>query len=283
MKLDKINAMNQKVSIILLMLLVTGIACIMELREMAKNKPVYAHNFIPDDLSTFLTLVYRTQVELLLTNIDFPLNASLALEHAENTADLMDDAFYLGDSRDDTDFVKKYNQALNNRNSTINALVLANILDQVLTEYGKAYDIDYDPTNMSNMMMTNVSNMENMLPMMMTKGSETSSSLVFSNTNMSQTGKDNSDRLALGGAANYQSSQRLSEIADDVFRNILLSSPTQNINNTHKKMLESKIEKNLVELNDLVKSNATIQDLMMLVHGEIHPNLQLAYNLRLEQ
>ena len=275
--------MNQIVSIILFLLLVSGTTCIMESRETAKNKPAYAHSFIPDDLSTYLTLVYRTQVELLLTNINFPSNASLALQHAENTADLMDDAFYMGDSRDDSDFVKKYNQALNNRNSTIDALVLANILDQVLTEYGKAYDIDYDPTNMSNMMMkTNMSNIENISPMMRTKGSENSSSLVSSNLNMSQAGKDN-DSPALSGAANYQSSQRLSEIADDVFRNILLSSPTQSINNTHNKMLESKIEKNLVKLNDLVNSNATIQDLMMLVHGEIHPNLQLAYNLRLKQ
>src|SRR5918994_5965877 len=193
MQLGQINPMNHKISIILFLLLVSGIACIMGLRETVKGKPVYAHNFIPDDLSTFLTLVYRTQVELLLTNINFPSNASLALEHAENTADLLDDAFYLGDSRDDTDFVKKYNQALNNRNSTINALVLANILDQVLTEYGKAYDIDYDPTNMSNMMMT--------------KGSETSSTRVSSNLNMSQIGKDNNDIPALSSAAPYQSSQ----------------------------------------------------------------------------
>ena len=269
MWLGKLNAMNKKVSIILFLLLVSGIAGIMELREMAENRSVYAHNFIPDDFSTFLALIYRTEVELSLTNINFPSNVSLALEHAENTADLMDDAFYMGDSRDDTDFIKKYNQALNNANSTINALVLANILDQVLTEYGKAYDIDYDPTNMSNMMMTG--------------GPDASSTLSSSHLNMSRVGEDNTAGPVLSGPSNYQSSQRLSEIAGEVFRNILLSSPIQNINNTHDRMLESKIDKNLSELNYLVNTNATIKDLMMLVHGEIHPNLQLAYNLRLKQ
>jgi hypothetical protein len=45
-----------------------------------------------------------------------------------------------------------------------------------------------------------------------------------------------------------------------------------------------KIEKSLVGLNDLVVNNkASAQDLMKIVHGQIHPNLQLAYDLKLKQ
>jgi hypothetical protein len=36
---------------------------------------------------------------------------------------------------DDTDFIKKYNEAENSKNATIQALVVANIIDQILREY----------------------------------------------------------------------------------------------------------------------------------------------------
>src|ERR671920_1288339 len=117
------------------------------------NQLTYAHNFTPNSLSTFITLVYRAQVELSLANSSFPLNVTIALDHAEDAAQLIDDAYYFDEEIvDDADFTRKYNEALNSRNSTIHALVIANIVDQVLREYGEAFDIGYDLTNMSNMM-----------------------------------------------------------------------------------------------------------------------------------
>jgi hypothetical protein len=259
----KPNSMVQKIA-----LLLSGYIGLIELEEVIQHHPAFAHNFVSDDFSTFLALVYRTGVELSLTNSNFPLNITLALEHAENTAELMDDLLYLDDSRDDTDFIKKYDQAMNSRNVTSNALVLANILDQVLIEYGEAYDIDYDPTNMSNMIMTT--------------GSETfvlsSSPSPSSNISMH---KQTADKLPmLSNVANYQSSQRLSATAYDIFTNALLQLPAQDTNN---KTFESKVEKSLLALMDLINNNATVQDLMMLIHEQTHPNLQLTYNLTLKQ
>ena len=46
-------------------------------------------------------------------------------------------------------------ELLNNNNSTVQALVVANIVDEILRKYGDAYNIDYDLTNMSNMEMSN--------------------------------------------------------------------------------------------------------------------------------
>jgi hypothetical protein len=78
---------------------------------------------------------------------------TIALDHAEDAAQLIDDAYYFDEEIvDDADFTRKYNEASNSRNSTIHALVIANIVDQILREYGKAFDIGYDLTNMSNMM-----------------------------------------------------------------------------------------------------------------------------------
>ncbi|HZA69076.1 MAG TPA: hypothetical protein VE548_05195, partial [Nitrososphaeraceae archaeon] len=42
------------------------------------NQLTYAHNFTPNSLSTFITLVYRAQVELSLANGSFPLNVTIA-------------------------------------------------------------------------------------------------------------------------------------------------------------------------------------------------------------
>jgi hypothetical protein len=43
------------------------------------------------------------------------------------------------------------------------------------------------------------------------------------------------------------------------------------------------IDKDLIELKDLLKNRASAQDIMMLVHGRLHPSLQFAYDLKLKQ
>jgi hypothetical protein len=58
------------------------------------NQLAYAHNFTPNSLSTFLTLVYRAQIELSLATDNFPLNVTMALDHAEDAAKLIDYTYY---------------------------------------------------------------------------------------------------------------------------------------------------------------------------------------------
>ena len=41
----------------------------------------------------------------------------------------------------------------------------------------------------------------------------------------------------------------------------------------------SKVEGSLAELNNLLNNKALPEDLMKIVHTQIHPSLQLAYNL----
>jgi hypothetical protein len=43
------------------------------------------------------------------------------------------------------------------------------------------------------------------------------------------------------------------------------------------------LEKNMADLKYIVDSKASAQWLMMMVHGQIHPNLQSTYNLKLKQ
>ena len=145
-------------------------------------------------------------------------------------------------------------KALSDTNSTVHALVLANIVDQVLREYGDAFDIDYDLTNMSKISSSKLVNIDD-----------------------------------------YQSVQRLSDVAYLIFKNKLLqqqslsySNNTDNDNNNgnnnnSNNNIISKLEKRMVDLKNSVNDKVSAQELMALVHTQIHPSLQLAYNLRLIQ
>ena len=234
----------------------------------------YAHNFTPNSLSTFLTLVYRAQVELSLATNNFPLNVTLASDHAEDAAKLVDDAYYFDDEIvDDTDFVKKYNEALRTRNSTIHALVVANVVDQVLNEYGKAFDIGYDLTNMSNMIMAapSVNSSSSLSPLSDSVNDPTVTTNSTIQTNNSQP----------VNIANFQTAQELSKKAYEIFKSKLLSLTSSNNTDTASTM--ARLDKSMADLNHLVDSKAPAQELMMMVHGQVHPNLQSAYDLKLKQ
>jgi hypothetical protein len=84
-------------------------------------------------LSTFISLAIEADVELSLANSNFPSNITLAFDHSKNAVKLMGDAYYSDDEIiDDIDFVRKYNEALNRQNATTQAIVVANIVDQIL-------------------------------------------------------------------------------------------------------------------------------------------------------
>ena len=244
----------------------TGIFSI-EFVNLLFNQNAYAHCFTPDDTATFITLVDQTKIELMLAKNNFPSNVTIALDHAEDAATLMNSVYNFDDDiTDDTDFIRKYNEDMSSHNSTVYAMVLANIVDEILRKYGKAYDLDYDLTNTSNMIMI----------------SDTNSS--FMNMHGSQhsnmTEKNNSSPLV--NIADYQSAKELSERAYQIFANKL--KPLSVSNSTNDNTVTAKLGKNLVDIKDLMMNNKeTASELMTIVHGQFHPILQAAYNLQLKQ
>jgi hypothetical protein len=266
----------------LLLLLLLGIILTVLVNTYSNNQLAYAHNFSPNALSTFITLVHRAGIELLLANNNFPSNVTLALDHGEKAVKLMDDAYYSDeDIIDDTDFIRRYNEALNSNNSTIHALAVANIVDQILREYSEAFDTGYDLTNMSNMMMIPMQT----IPNSDSRSSPSPSHSMNMNMNMSMhsniVAEENDSSTKIVNMDNYQSAQQLSESVYEIFENQLrsLNMSSSNTNNTGITM----VEKSLFALKDSVNNKASAQDIMMLVHGQLHPNLQLAYNLKLKQ
>lgn len=260
--------MIREITIFVILLAIVFIGLVNKYDEI---HPAYAHSFTPNSLSTFITLVYRAEIELLLATDNFPLNVTVALDHAEDAAKLIDDAYYLDeDIVDDADFARKYNDALDTHNSTIHALVVANIVDQILREYGDAFDIRYDLTNMSNMLITEMSGG--------TSNSPRSGSV--NNTNVSTNSNYQNNKLQVVNIADYQSAQKLSEKASKILGSYLLFLPSSNNADI---VIVAKLEESMANLKYLVDSKAPAQKLMMLVHEQIHPILQSAYSLKLRQ
>ena len=96
-----------------------------------------------------------------------------------------------------------------------------------------------------------------------------------------QIGLGNKDNeLVLANIENYQSAQALSVEAIKIFETLQKSAAQVDDNNSSGSIVYGyKIENSLVNLNGLLNHKASPQDLMKIVHMQIHPSLQMAYNL----
>ena len=162
---------------------------------------------------------------------------------------------------------------MNTRNSTTHGLVIANIVYQVLKEYGEAFDISYDLTNMSNMIMTAHGINSSSIPPLDDSANDTTT--VATNSTV-QTNNSQSVNIV-----DFQTAQELSKKAYDILSSNLQTSTSSN--NTDTTSIMTRLEQNIADLKYLVESKAPAQELMMIVHEQIHPRLQSAYDLKLKE
>jgi hypothetical protein len=220
------------------------------------NYVVYAHNFSITDDSALLTLIEQIKAETELVNAYFLAgNNSSVIEHAKNAANLTNG---LNDKlRQSTvvDITQVYTNGL--YNSTTLALVVANLVDEILRNYGSAYGITYDLTNMSNMVMA-----------MMLNDNDSSSS-----GHSSMLEKNN---VVLVNMYNYQTAQVLSNVVNRLFNDKLsVQAPVNG------KVTIDNLEQSIKDLKYAIDNKIRAEDLMEIVHVKIHPMLQSAYDLKL--
>jgi hypothetical protein len=113
------------------------------------------------------------------------------------------------------------------RDETTKPIAFADLVDSVLINYGNAYGVDFDMTNMSNMvMMGGNSSSIAMVDMADKNNSNNSSSMnmdsmnISSSTMMSINGKANRN-YSLVDVTDYQSAQALATKAQEIFNNEL--------------------------------------------------------------
>jgi cell fate (sporulation/competence/biofilm development) regulator YmcA (YheA/YmcA/DUF963 family) len=165
------------------------------------------------------------------------------------------------------------------RGSRIKPLAFADLVDSILINYGNAYSVDFDMTDMSNMVMIG-ENSSTPMGGMATNGDNNNSSTNTSSMNMSSalmnTDSKVSKNYSLVNITDFQSAEALAatvlEIFDTELRPIVPKNETGFVGN---------LEGGLTQLNDLIRNKASPMDIMMVVHTQIHPSLLEVFNLQL--
>jgi hypothetical protein len=201
-------------------------------------------------------------------------------------------------------------------NSTTQALRLVEILDGVLENYGDAYAVAFDMTNMSMMMMGGGS--DGMTSMDMGSSSDSGMS-TMSSMNMNNSGSMPTDEMKIGmqvgaptteGATvgmqkqsepsmdgmsmsmgdmsssqqsklvnitDYQTAKILATKAQDLFNSQLMNASSSG---TPEKVIND-IAAAFQELTTSIDDKAPATDIMVIVHTKIHPNMITAFGLQI--
>lgn len=162
-------------------------------------------------------------------------------------------------------------------NSTIQVLAVVELLDEVLKNYGDAFAIGYDMTNMSMMTMDGNNN--------------TNYSSIHSISTMNMGGGDGSDNMSMEDMSNsndtlinttdYQTAQALAMKVQELFDNQIMNSSLSEGSETADQTINS-VSAALGDLVTSIDGKASPMDIMMIVHTRIHPNLMTAFGLQLE-
>lgn len=294
----------------------------------------FGHTFSPNESASFLSFVDQIQVESELVRTNFANDStSLAQEHAKKAGSLLTSNITAEIAEENQRVANELTRAINDlqdislspqqvgsvdqlvnnidsilgeaestrieqadlENTTIQALAFADLVNSILENYGNAYAVDFDMTNMSNMVMNGQDN-NNMSTMTMsnmsTNGRDNDSNKEMNSMNMStsstvvgidvgggegsESGINSSSSLA--NMTDFQSAQALAAKALEIFK-VKLKPMAPNNSSASLTNLENGLSK----LNDSIRNKGSPIDIMMIVHTQIHPNILQAFSLRLEQ
>jgi len=236
-----------------------------------------AHNFYKNNASIFFTLIKQLQGESELTKSNFPQNTSLALEHAENAAGFLRKIinFIEDNLNDDIDF-GTYNLISSNLNSTTNALIASNLADEIMKQYGIAIGLNSSAASkLDNMSMS----------MSVAPGADNKSGMTMS-MSMGNTNSTLSNEIVNPG--NYQTATILADSLKRTYSNDLRNAKLPNSTG----LMSLPIQLRLDSVNDLgsgidnlisaLKRKAALDEVTSIVHGQIHPNAFMAFDLKLK-
>jgi hypothetical protein len=272
---------NQIVVVILGLLSTLSLTSIMSLEDNYYGQKAYSHDFSTTDESSLVTLVEQIKAETQLVIANFLSNDNFsAHKHAISAAELMKNLEnnITQTNPPSSDVTQVYDRG--QKNSTTLALVVANIVDDILRKYGSAFAVEYDMTNMSNMM-----NMDMMMPDMdnssphpmdmMTTTNVTNGSSSVSGRH-SNTAMNLENDLVLVNINDYETAKVLSGNIKDQFSTQLR--PRSLVNETTNL---DRLENGLEKLEQAVNTKALPEAMMDIVHVQIHPMLQRVYDLEL--
>lgn len=266
-------------------LLLAGIICMGAVYAIP-NQRAFAHTFSGDESASFLALVEVIKVRLQLVKSDLATNATNSLEHAEHAAEHLDDdtieeiternnrlgtelpaslkdlqetlesgdytaadidgkVTNINDLLAETVTVRIENTQLSN--STVQGLMLANLVDEILESYNGAYGIGEEHEEEEGSM--------NMI--------ETSAT------------EEDEEHNAIVNMAEYEGAQALTVRAQELFDTKLKAMAEANATQA-----VTDLDAGLKHLKQAIDDKAPHDDVDVIVNSEVHPNIQKAFNLQ---
>lgn len=258
------------------------------------NNNGYGHNFYKNHDSIFFTLLKQLTVEKDLTRDSISSNKSVSTKHSQNVDTLLEQLRkYDFNITRESNFVDKYNATFNDLNLTTKAIVAANFADESLREYGLAKGFDPHMAagllNMSLGMITQMGNPTTNMTM------NTTQCKIVPDSSFNSVKSDNQilDKVLslesnqIVNKANYESSKMIAESLKSLFSDNLQNADLQNSTGLMRIPMSMKTEsiidlqKGIDNLILALNNKASLEEVYSIVHAQIHPNLFLAFDLKL--
>ncbi|MEW6603644.1 MAG: hypothetical protein AB1351_03010 [Thermoproteota archaeon] len=287
-------------------LLLAGVICMGAIFAIP-NQQAFAHTFSGDESASFIALVESIRSELDLVQSNFASNATVAEEHAEHAHEHLDqdvideisernerlgrdlpaalEDLHLSLANSTAQEVQTKIQNIDDllgesvaarvdseqrNNSTVWALVIANMVDGALAHYGEAYGVGaeegeehgHEEGNMTDgMEMTETSSTDNMTHDEIEDGSHNNIS--------------GGNATTIVNEIHYQSAQGLAARTQALFNEQVKKLAPANSTGAI-----TDFEAGLEHLIQAIDDRAPLTDVEVIVHSEVHPNLQTAFNLQ---
>ncbi|HEV8405814.1 MAG TPA: hypothetical protein VGQ13_07910 [Nitrososphaera sp.] len=251
------------------------------------NQQAFAHTFSGDESASFLATVEVIKVHLDLGKKDFATNATLSAEHVEHAgehltndtikeiternkrlgtelpaslkdlqeileggnataADVNEQIANVTSLLDETVTVRIEKTQLTN--STVQGTMLADLVDEILESYNGAYGIEEE----ASMNETHTSSNET-----------------------TQTSAEEGNHTAIVNIMDYESAQALAARAQELFDTKLKAMAEANAT-----AAVTALDAGLKKLKQAIDDKAPPDDVDVIIHSEVHPNIQKAFNLQ---
>ena len=258
---------------------------------LSNSNILYAHNFYQNDNSILYTLIKQFEIEKNLALKNQLSNNSSYSIHSERADEFFHQlASIRHDVMENSKFSNRYDATFSNVNLTTKALVSANMADEVLREYGLSIGLDPKmASGLLNMSVDMIMKMNETPPMNMTENTnnqymEEKSSLPDNQSSVESSKGSKVDK----NLANYETSVELAKSLKILFTSYLQGAKLEEstglmpIPTGMKKNAICELGQGIDNLVIALNKNAPVQEVYSIVHGQIHPNLFLAFSLKLK-
>jgi hypothetical protein len=258
---------------------------------LSSNNFLYAHNFYQNDNSVLFTLIKKFEIEKNLASKNQYSNESSLVVHSERANDLYRQLATLIDISENSNFLNSYNILLPDLNLTTKALISANMADESLREYGLSTGLDPKmASGLLNMSIDMILKMNESSTMNATDNALQHDMEKMSSMSHNQSKSSESYQGSKGtkNIVNYETSVELAKSLKILFTSYLQDANLENSTGLMPVPTEMKINaikelgRGIDNLVLAVNRTAEIEEVYSIVHGQIHPNLFLAFNLKLK-